>query len=199
VSLLHPIEDCPHGRLIVGSVSPNVQPFPGELDQIAALAESRRHEFMAGRHLLRNALGQWVAIPSDDRGAPVVPAGWVGSISHKPGAAAAIAAPDTGARIGVDIERAAPPKQPIERRILNAREQVAITGARITLAFAIKEAIYKAIDPFVRRYVGFTEVELDLGDAGACTVTTELPFRIEAWWHEALGYYVATARASALP
>ena len=27
--------------------------------------------------------------------------------------------------------------------------------------FSVKESIYKALDPFVRRYVGFTEVELD--------------------------------------
>ena len=34
----------------------------------------------------------------------------------------------------------------------------------VTVRFSAKEAIYKAIDPFVRRYVGFQEVEVD-----ACT------------------------------
>jgi 4'-phosphopantetheinyl transferase EntD len=64
----------------------------------------------------------------------------------------------------------------------------------VTLHFAIKEAIYKAIDPYVRRYVGFTEVELAFaGDA--VTVTTALPFAIEATWREHAGHWLATARA----
>jgi 4'-phosphopantetheinyl transferase EntD len=143
--------------------------------------------------VLRAALGQDVAILPDDRGAPVLPAGWVGSISHKGELAAAVVTRNTGARVGIDLERAAPPRQAIERRVLGERERAAITGAHITLAFAIKEAIYKAIDPFVRRYVGFTEVELELGEAGVCTVSTALPFRVEAWWREHEGYWLATA------
>ena len=54
--------------------------------------------------------------------------------------------------------------------------------------FAIKEAIYKAIDPIVRRYVGFTEVELDVEDDGSVRVTVldlaRLPVDVEAWWRE---------------
>jgi hypothetical protein len=45
----------------------------------------------------------------------------------------------------------------------------------------------------VRRYVGFTEVELDL--AAGCTVRSALPLAIEAWWCEVDGYWLATARA----
>jgi 4'-phosphopantetheinyl transferase EntD len=115
----------------------------------------------------------------DDRGAPILPAGWLGSAANKLVHSAALVAPDdgSGARIGLDLEHARPPRQPIERRILTPREQARITDRRdITRCFAIKEAIYKAIDPFVRRYVGFLEVEL--GD-DLCHVTTELPFRIE--------------------
>ncbi len=139
-----------------------------------------------------------LAIPRDDRGAPVMPAGWLGSLSHKASRAAALVAPDdgTGARIGVDLELAVAPRQPIERRILVAAEQARVRDRRdVSLAFSIKEAIYKAIDPFVRRYVGFTEVALELGDRGACTVTTALPFAIEAWWCELDGFWLATARA----
>jgi len=81
--------------------------------------------------------------------------------------------------------------------VLTARELAALTGGGrgVTLRFAIKEAIYKAIDPYVRRYVGFTEVELELaGDAVA--VTTALPFAIEATWREHAGHWLATARAT---
>jgi 4'-phosphopantetheinyl transferase EntD len=181
--------DAPHGCLAIvdGTATP--------------------HEL--GRAALRAALAELGcaiddAIARDDRGAPVVPAGFVGSIAHKPTRAIALAARAAadGARVGVDIERAVAPRQPIERRVLTERE-LAVIGAgdrrAVTLRFAIKEAIYKAVDPFVRRYVGFTEVELDVGAPGACAVRVvdpaRLPIAIAAWWCERDGYWIATARA----
>jgi len=167
------------------------------------LAPARRREYIAGRTALRLALAsarpaaaEPPAILSDDRGAPLLPDGWVGSISHKGAFAAALVAPAGAGHIGVDLERAQPSRHDIGRRILTAREQAALPDRdlAVTLRFAIKEAIYKALDPYVRRYVGFTEVELDLtGDA--VTVTTELPFAIEASWREHAGHWLATARA----
>jgi 4'-phosphopantetheinyl transferase EntD len=183
--------DCPHGTIVIGGAAGELH--PSERAQVAALPPHRQREFHAGRSVLRAALGLDIAIPTDDRGAPVMPAGWVGSLSHKGYLAAALVAPDSGARVGIDIEHARRSNQPIERHVLGERERAAITGVRVTLAFAIKEAIYKAIDPFVRRYVKFTEVELSLGDAGRCEVTTALPFRIEAWWCEHEAYWLATA------
>ena len=55
----------------------------------------------------------------------------------------------------------------LARRILTASEQddiaslddIAHRDASL-LYFALKEAVYKAIDPFVERYVRFTEVEI---------------------------------------
>ncbi len=158
--------ECPHGLIVVV-----------EGDTRAAL----------------RAAGIEAEVPRDDRGAPVMPAGWLGSLSHKRAHAAALVAPDdrSGARIGVDLEDARAPRQPIERRILTPRELAAIADRRdITRAFAIKEAIYKAIDPFVRRYVGFLEVELVEG-----RVITALPFAIDTWSCEQDGYFIATARA----
>jgi len=95
----------------------------------------------------------------------------------------------------LDLERAAPPKLDIGRRILTPREQAIVKdGLDVTLRFAIKEAIYKAIDPYVRRYVGFTEVELEItGDRVA--VVSQLPLVIEATWREHEGFWLATARA----
>jgi len=72
-------------------------------------------------------------------------------------------------------------------------------GRAVTLRFALKEAVYKAIDPIVQRYVGFTEVELDVSDDGRAIVTAVDPSRlampIEARWREVDGYWLATARA----
>ena len=129
----------------------------------------------------------------------MLPAGWVGSVSHKGPRAAAIVAPAGAGSIGIDLELAAPPRLDIARRILTAREQSRLPaldrGRAVTLRFAIKEAIYKAIDPTLRRYVGFTEVELEL-EAERCTVTSALPFAIEVAWREHAGHWLATARAN---
>jgi 4'-phosphopantetheinyl transferase EntD len=182
--------DCPHGVVVVGAAS--CEPLAEEAEHVARLAPARRREFVAGRAVMRAALGRDVAILPDDRGAPVLPVGFVGSLSHKADLAAAIVAPADGARVGIDLERAEAARQPIERRILTERERAALHGRDIALAFAIKEAIYKAIDPFVRRYVGFTEVELDLVRR---TATTALPFTLDIWWCEHAGHWLATARA----
>ena len=180
---------------------------PAEQRRAAELAPVRRRDFIAGRTALRLALaadpadpGRDAAILSDERGAPVLPPGWVGSLSHKGGLAAALVAPAGAGHVGIDLERAAPPRADIARRILTEREQAALAdrGAGVTLRFAIKEAIYKALDPYVRRYVGFTEVELAL-TGGAALVTTALPFAIEASWREHDGHWLATARAVPAP
>lgn len=184
----------------------------------AGANESRRLELVAGRTALRAALRAagapaavvaGAAIGADDRGAPVLPAGWIGSVSHKGGLAAAIAAPAGGGGgggwrwIGVDLERAEPPRFDIGRRILTAREQAVVPdrGRAVTLRFSIKEAIYKAIDPCVRRFVGFTEVELEVegegGAGGRCEVAHALPVVVEAAWREHAGHWISTARARA--
>ncbi len=163
------------------------------------LTPVRRREWISGRTAL-HAAGITDAILSSPRGAPILPAGMVGSISHKGATAVAVVAPASAGFIGIDLERAAPPRLDIGRRILTAREQAALPasdperGRAVTLRFAIKEAIYKAVDPIVGRYVGFTEVELEVGEA-VCVATSALPAAIEATWLEHGGFWVATARA----
>jgi enterobactin synthetase component D len=169
---------------------------PDEQRRAAELSERRRVDYIAGRTALHLALGAVTPILSDDRGAPVLPAGWVGSVSHKGARAAALVAAAGAGFVGVDLEVAAAPRQDIARRILTPREQAALPdrGRAVTLRFAIKEAIYKAIDPYERRYVGFTEVELELAGDDV-EVTTALPYVIEASWREHAGHWLATARA----
>ena len=170
---------------------------PLEQRRARELPDVRRREFIAGRSALHLALSSPAPILSDDRGAPLLPAGWVGSVSHKGAHAAALIAPAGNGRVGLDLELAAAPRRDISRRILTPREQAQLPdlGRAVTLRFSIKEAIYKAIDPYVRRYVGFTEVELDFtGDA--VQVTTALPFSIEVTWREHGDHWLATARAT---
>jgi len=176
---------------------------PEEQALARTLSPVRRRELIAGRTALRALLSPELArhpLLPDDRGAPQLPPGWVGSVSHKGSHAAAILAPssDPRAHVGVDLELAAPPKQDIARWILTRREQASLADRALgaTLRFSIKEAIYKAVDPFVRRYVAFTEVELDVGDSTAA-VTTELPLAIETTWRQHGRFWLATARARA--
>jgi 4'-phosphopantetheinyl transferase EntD len=140
------------------------------------LAGARRATWLAGRLALRRALeaiAEGVGpILSDDRGAPSLPPHVRGSIAHKETVAVALAIRSTGEAhvgVGVDVEYDRPLRVDISRRVLTIRELAVLEGFSdadrdrvVRRAFAIKEAIYKAIDPLCRRYVGFREVELDL-------------------------------------
>jgi enterobactin synthetase component D len=195
--------DTPHGRCVIVAVTADLALVGDEQRLAATLAPKRQRELSAGRTALRSALADLghadaPAILADDRGAPQLPQGFVGSISHKNELAAALVAPARQGFVGIDIELAAPSRLPIERRILTPREQAHVFGRDVTLYFSIKEAIYKAIDPMVRRYVGFTEVELDVRSDGTVDVTVldpaRLPVAIEASWQERDGHWLATAR-----
>ena len=168
----------------------------GERAHAERLVGSRQREFVAGRTAMHELVDTSLAILGDDRGAPILPAGLAGSISHKGTRAAAIIAPAEAGHVGIDLERAAPPRQDIGRRILTAREHP-VTGKDLTRVFSIKEAIYKAIDPIVRRYVGFLEVELH-GDTATVVDPAKLPVALEIWCIEHAGFWLATARARRL-
>ncbi len=207
----------PHGLCVL------VELAEGELDEAlavlhaderahaATLSPTRRRDFIAGRTALHaalvehgdHALGR-TALLADDRGAPRLPVGLTGSISHKGQLAAAIVGSASAGFVGVDIEHAAAPRVDIARRILTDREVDALPaaaddaqerGRAITLRFAVKEAIYKAVDPIVRRYVGFREVELDVTSTSA-TVRHALPATVDTTWREHHGLWLATARAT---
>lgn len=203
----------PHGRCAIvalpeAAIDTALSRLPDpERAHAATLSETRRRDFVAGRTALHALVGPAIAVTASDRGGPLV-AGWTCSISHKavldppqaaaPGrsppparlVAAALAAAPTAGFVGIDLEHARAPRIDIARRILTPREP-RVEGAALLRVFALKEAIYKAIDPIVRRFVGFLEVEI----AADGTVTTELPVAIEAWAIEHDGYWLATARA----
>ncbi len=139
------------------------------------------------------------------RGAPAFPDGILGSISHTRRLAVALvraAAPATPGHppllnIGVDVETLPDPAHEQHRvdiapRILTARELRALPpkvhDERITrayleavrLRFSLKEAVYKAIDPWVQRHVRFQEVEVTLHADGTADVHTALQERAVA-------------------
>ena len=160
------------------------------------------------------------------RGGPQLPSGVTGSISHKRTRAIALAAPSIDTRtdartdarvhareyVGVDLEErptARDLERPsIARRILTAYEQDVLAPLeplahreQTLLHFALKEAVYKAIDPLVHRYVQFTEVELDVAADGTAAVRLLLPepivrdLAVTAHWRFDGAFLIAMARS----
>jgi len=83
------------------------------------------------------------------------------ALTHRDGRAAAIAAP-AGVRVGIDIERLNAVDTDHERFFLTSRERDIPAGNRGTLLWALKEAVWKALQ--LDGSVGFHELELDMND-----------------------------------
>jgi phosphopantetheine--protein transferase-like protein len=154
---------------------------PDEAAFVHASPAARRAGFIGGRVALRAAIAALGAetgdstapaspILSTPRGAPALPPGFVGSISHKREIAVAIAAraaPTPRTTIGIDVELPRPSRVDIAPRVLTPGERAALAAldpaardAEVLFRFAAKEAIYKALDPWVQRLVSFQEVEI---------------------------------------
>jgi enterobactin synthetase component D len=194
---------------------------PEERAFAAGLRPARRATWLGGRVALRAALADigvdaapGEPILTTSRGGPALPAGVAGSISHKATLAVALAArADDATTLGVDLELDRAPRVDIGRRVLTAAERARLTSlspearARaVVVAFAAKEAIYKALDPWVGRYVAFTEVEVTRQEVGTGGLVATLdaragegPFSIELHEEPLDGFVVVTARVRSLP
>jgi 4'-phosphopantetheinyl transferase EntD len=177
-----------------------------------AMSAPRRRSWIGGRVALHRALERAGfasgAIFADDRGAPTLPAGIVGSISHKDDLAVALVAIGTSARVGVDIEADGARSQDIASIVLADDEQTELASfagseraREVLLRFSAKEAIYKALDPFVRRYVAFREVSVSPRPDGTAEVRARLGaeasgLSIESRWTRRQGFVLTTARVS---
>ena len=104
-----------------------------ERDYARGLAPARQVTWVGGRLALRAALSDLgvdaAAVLADDRGAPRLPPGTVGSISHKAHLAVALAAPDAGWSVGIDLEDlTAPQRRDISTHVLTESERQAIAS-----------------------------------------------------------------------
>ena len=124
----------------------------------------------SGGRAAETAISESGSILRDDWGAPNLAPGVTGSISHKDFFCVGAAALDLHGRVGVDLEhinnKAA---TTLWRRILTAGEKEQLGGLRslgfsaeeeVLLIFSFKEAVYKAIHPFLARSIDFGEVEI---------------------------------------
>jgi phosphopantetheine--protein transferase-like protein len=143
------------------------------------------------------------------RGAPYLGPEISGSISHKRGLAAA-AVHSGGATVGIDVETLEPRRSRIARRVLTPREfdEISLLAEdkrwpAIAVRFSIKEAVYKAVDPWVQDEIGFQDVSVQPLADGAVALSHTLavggsPLVIAATWTLIQGVVVALAECRSL-
>ena len=184
--------------------------LPEEREAAAALGPVRRRGWVGGRVAMREALARIgktaPPILADERGAPRLPAGMAGSISHKEHVAVALVAIEQEGKVGVDVEVDRPRARDIAAKVLRPEERAELDGmgeeeraTAVLLRFSAKEAVYKALDPYVRRYVGFLEIAVVLKGDGTGEVAPHLPegegpFVFEVRWVRRDRLLVTTAR-----
>jgi enterobactin synthetase component D len=208
-----------HGVISAVHIPDSPDPVPESVlgampDAEAAHARSlrayRQVSFVGGRIALRDAcaqLGHQVPpILPDERSRPQLPSMLAGSISHKRDLAIGMASLSGRGTIGVDLEDYAPARPSIEDHVLRDVEREAIAGLdddrrwiALLVRFSIKESIYKALDPYVGRYVGFHEAQVDPDLQGGAKVELHLaqgegPFEVEARYEWLHGRLVTSAR-----
>lgn len=130
-----------------------------ERDAVAMALPERRAEFVTGRVLARQALAvlgiQWASIPVARSGAPVWPAGLVGTITHSVGLrACAVARRGEHAGVGIDVTPARPLPQGVLARVADLSSVPVATGLEAlgrcgvespdSVLFAAAEAVAKA-------------------------------------------------------
>lgn len=151
-------------------LGPVAEVWPEERAAVERAVAKRRNEYFATRHLARLALAELTvpgcAILNNSDRSPRWPSGVVGSLSHTDTwCGVALTRPTDGiCGLGIDLERVGSVSLEVEQRISSARELSASDPTAASLRFSAKEALYKAIFPFVKRFVGFLEVEIHLDD-----------------------------------
>lgn len=146
---------------------------PEEGRAVAGAAEKRRRDFALGRTCAHAALAQMNRdggpIARADNGAPVWPAGIVGSITHTQGyAAAVVAAAADFAGLGVDAERIGGITQDLWPRLFDAGERDGLArhpdpSGLAAILFSAKEACHKAGRERVLR---FHDLQVVLDESG---------------------------------
>jgi 4'-phosphopantetheinyl transferase EntD len=113
-------------------------------------------------------------LPKSASGAPVWPAGIVGSLAHDDRiAVAAVARRATMEALGIDVEPAGPLPADLFDVVATARERLVLyrNPGVGRLLFAAKEAVYKAINPVDGVFLEYHDIEVDLAGRRATTRT----------------------------
>lgn len=130
-----------------------------EAGLVATAGASRQRDFTLGRTAARQALAAAgitdAVLPRADNGAPLWPTGFIGSITHTQGYAAALAArADAVQGLGIDAERIGGVTEALAPRLFCEAEKdwlahlpAALQPLAMTSLFCAKEAAFKASNP----------------------------------------------------
>lgn len=192
---------------------------PAEAALVDGARPQRRAEFATGRECARIALRE-IGVESPDHpilvdanGAPLWPAGVIGSITHTTGWTGAVAArrdPDSGlASIGLDAEVAAPLPPGVLDVVATSTERDALRLLDKrhpgipwdTLLFAAKEATYKAWYPLAGTVLHHEQVTVALTADGTFRAEASdgirMPLRAQGWWRAGDDVVVTLAAVAA--
>ncbi len=138
-----------------------------EGSELAQMAETRQLGFSSGRHCAHKVLellGLGATAIGRRGRLPVWPEHAAGSITHSRKIAAAVASTHFNS-VGVDVEETTPVERKLYPRLFTGAEQQLLANCGFdaaALLFSAKEAGYKAIYPLNRRFISFTEAEVQL-------------------------------------
>jgi 4'-phosphopantetheinyl transferase EntD len=159
--------------------------LPEERDAFANSVVKVRRASGAARIVARELLSGLgkprCAIPRSNSGRPIWPSGFTGSLAHDAEIAiAAVALERDFLGVGVDVEPAEALEPELLPLIATANERKSAPGDPRygRLLFAIKEAVYKAVNPIDGRFLGHHDVDVGL-EAGTAIVQQGriVPFR----------------------
>lgn len=145
---------------------------PGEAQLVERAVPKRVAEFSTGRHLLRKLLDQDVEILRRDSRAPLLPDGFVGSLSHDDGIAVGVVAPSAkAAAVGIDVEIDVQLADDVASIVVRPDDE---TPDPLT-AFVAKEAAYKAWSSLGGEILEHHDVQLVVdGDSYTAIMREEL-------------------------
>lgn len=156
-------------------------PYPALLNRYG---HKRQAEHLAGRiaavHALREVGEKRVPHPGD-RGQPLWPAPWFGSISHCGNTALAVVSHEP---VGVDIERLFDCRlaQELENSVITPAERLVIACCdlafelALTVVFSAKESVFKAFSHNALDFPGFFSAQLVNMNASALTLRLTASF-----------------------
>ncbi len=136
-------------------------------ERLTSATEKRKKDFLLGRLCAEMNSPK---VESDNRGRPVWPNGFKGSISHSKDFAASLVTQSSQIKsIGLDIERVVTKEKlaVIEKTVLSDSESQFINSLSsqdklkyATIMFSAKESLFKMINPLSNCYIKFHEGEV---------------------------------------
>lgn len=189
--------------------------FPQEEDTANRMVPARRAEFTAGRSAARLAMDQLgvipCAIPQGPDRAPIWPKGVNGSITHtKDIALCVMGALSQWEGIGIDLEEDAPLKDDLIKTVLTPKEREFFKGAadqglQARRIFCAKEALFKALYPRTKTFIGFEGAQIlePIHPPDPATITLLAPFgqdlcgrQLKVHTRTAKGYFITAVLIS---